>query len=173
MLNIFYPKIYAKDITTIPYEKLLNKNISALIFDIDNTLVPFDIPEATDDIVEFFNNLKTMGFKVCLLSNNNKNRVELFNKKLGVPAVYKAKKPMFKGINMALKLLETKEENTAIIGDQVFTDIWCGNRKKMVTILVKPVANRDEFTVKLKRGIESLVIKSYLNRMKNNKNKTI
>lgn len=173
MLNIFYPKIYAKDITTIPYEKLFNKNIRGLIFDIDNTLVPFDVPEATDDIVKFFNNLKEIGFKVCLLSNNNKNRVELFNKKLGLPAVYNAKKPLLKGINKALKLLGVEEQNTAIIGDQVFTDIWCGNRKKMVTILVKPVANRDEFTVKLKRGIESLVIRLYMNKVINNKKKTI
>lgn len=169
MLNTFYPKIYTKDIKTIPYEKLLEKKIKGLIFDIDNTLVPFDIPHASDDIIEFFEELKVKGFKICLLSNNNKNRVELFNKKLNLPAIYAAKKPMSIGLDKALKLLGTTYSNTAIIGDQVFTDIWCGNKKNMLTILVRPVANRDEFTVKLKRGIERIIVKSYVRKVKKNR----
>ena len=166
MLKIFYPTMYVKNISSVPYEKLLGKNIEGLIFDIDNTLVPFDIPDATDEIVEFFKHLDQMGFKICLFSNNNQKRVELFNEKLGLPAIYAAKKPASKGLKRALQLLDTSEKNTAIIGDQIFTDVWCGNRNGMITILVKPVATRDEFSVKLKRGIERIVVKSYVNKVR-------
>ena len=39
-MNIFYPDIYAKNIFEIDYEKLKNKGIKCLVFDLDNTLVP-------------------------------------------------------------------------------------------------------------------------------------
>jgi len=166
MLEFFYPDMYVRNINTVPYEKLLEKNIKGLIFDIDNTLVPFDIPQPTEEIISFFENLKEMGFKICLFSNNNQARVEFFNENLGLPAIFKARKPSSKGIKKALMLLGTTKENTAIIGDQIFTDVWCGNRQNMITILVKPVATRDEFTVKLKRGIERIVVKSYVRKVK-------
>jgi len=166
MLEFLYPKIYVKNLEAVPYEKLKKKGITALIFDIDNTLVPFDIPEATREIIDYLDNLQKMGFKICLLSNNKKERVDEFNRILGLSAVHKAKKPRKKGIEQALKLLDAKETETAIIGDQIFTDVWGGNRKGLVTILVKPVSTRDEFTVVLKRGVERLVIKSFVRHAK-------
>ena len=37
-MNIFYPDIYAENIFKIDYEKLKDKCIKCLIFDLDNTL---------------------------------------------------------------------------------------------------------------------------------------
>lgn len=166
--NIFYPDIYVRNIYVIPYEKLLNKGIDCLIFDIDNTLVPYDMPNATEKLVGFLNYLRAAGFKIALLSNNNKKRVELFNEQFKFHAIYDAKKPRLIGINRALELLETNNENTAIIGDQIFTDIWCGNLSGMLTILTKPVENRDTFGVFLKRGIERVIVRSFVKYAKKN-----
>jgi hypothetical protein len=49
----------------------------------------------------------------------------------------------------------------ALIGDQIFTDIYCGNRSGTYTILVKPVTSKDPFFIKLKRIPERWLIKYY------------
>ncbi|MDR2904288.1 MAG: YqeG family HAD IIIA-type phosphatase [Clostridiales bacterium] len=162
MFKRFYPKTYLENIYQIDFARLKKNGVAGLIFDIDNTIAPFDIPEPDDRITDFFVKLTGMGFKVCLLSNNNEGRVALFNKKLKLFAIHSAGKPKLSGINKALGLLGTTPDQTVLIGDQVFTDIWCGNRKGIYTVLVKPIAQRDEWTVRLKRGAEKIVVKAYL-----------
>ena len=161
MLKRFFPQVYVDSIYDIAYEELLKQNIKGLIFDIDNTLAPFDVPTPDDRLIKFIQDLQQKGFKICLLSNNKQHRVDTFNS-LKLPAVAKAGKPKLTGVKTALSMLGTDSNNTVIIGDQVFTDVWCGNRMHMYTILVKPIAIRDEFTVKLKRGLEKIVIKIYM-----------
>ncbi len=161
MLKRFYPTHYYESVKHIKYEELLAKGKTSLIFDLDNTLAPFDIVHPTDDIIKFVEGLKKKGFKVCLVSNNKGKRVEIFNEKLGLPMVSKAGKPKLGGITKAIKLLGADKDECVMIGDQMFTDVWVGNRLGIVSILVKPIANRDEFTVKLKRGTEKIVFKQY------------
>ena len=55
----------------------------------------------------------------------------------------------------------TNKDNTLVIGDQIFTDVWGGNRLGIKTILVVPVSDRDEWITWIKRGIERLVIRLY------------
>lgn len=167
-LNMFYPDIYVGNIYKIPYNKLKKKGIKALIFDIDNTLVPYDTPDPDEGLIDFLEILSESGFSIALLSNNNKDRVQIFNKPLGFHAIHDAKKPRLVGMNQALELLGTDRHNTAIIGDQVFTDIWCGNLSGMLTILTKPVENRDTFGVYLKRGIERVIVRSFVRKVKKN-----
>ena len=164
--KLFYPDIYVRNIYAVPYDKLMKKGITTLIFDIDNTLVPYDMPIATDELVHLFQKLQASGFKIGLLSNNNQERVELFNEDIGVHAIYDAKKPRLIGLHQVLDLLETEGKNAAIIGDQIFTDIWCGNANNMVTILTKPVENRDTFGVFLKRGVERVIVRSFVRHAK-------
>ena len=67
-------------------------------------------------------------------------------------------KPMLKGYRYALDLLDVNKENACMIGDQIFTDIWGANRFGIMSILVRPFDNNEEFWVKLKRPIENLLI---------------
>ncbi len=162
MLKRFYPKKFVKDVRSIDYDTLLKKGYNVLLFDLDNTIAPFDIPEPTDVDIEFFKSLVNKGFKICLVSNNKPDRVHKFNEKLALAVVPKAGKPKSSGILKAIKLIDGNIDNTVLVGDQLFTDVWVGNRLGLFTILVEPIANRDEFTVKLKRGIEKLVFNQYL-----------
>ncbi len=164
MLKKFFPHVYYNSIYDIPLNKLHSKNIKGIIFDIDNTLAPFDIKHPDKKLKDFFNNLKAEGFKVSLVSNNKKNRVEIFNKQLKLPAVSKAGKPRLGGLIKVMKLMGTDKRNTALVGDQIFTDMWAGNRMGIYTILVKPICERDEWTVKLKRGVENQFLKIYFKR---------
>lgn len=161
-MKFLFPHIYAKSIKHVPYEKLLQKNIKAIIFDIDNTLVPHDMKHAPKELISFLSDIKKMGFKIVLLSNNNKNRVLTFNKPFSFYAVYNAKKPRSYGINKALNMLNLLPHQTAIVGDQIFTDVWCGNKNGMVTILTRPITSRDTFGVFLKRGIERCIVKKFV-----------
>ena len=168
-MNFLYPDLYVKNVAAVPYDKLLKKGITTLVFDIDNTLVPFDEPEADERLVAFIEGLKDKGFTVALLSNNNQERVEYFNRKLDVIAVYNAKKPNTQGINRVLRLAEAYPAQAAMIGDQVFTDVWVGNRKGMITILTRPIEKRDTFGVTLKRGPERLIVKAFVKKIKRNR----
>ena len=157
-----YPAMYAKNALAVDYEKLRGRRgIEALIFDIDNTIAPFDVADPPEEAVNFLLSLKAKGFSVCLLSNNSRARVLRFNKTMRLFAVHRAGKPGSKGVKRAMRLMRSEPENTAIIGDQVFTDVLCGNIWGLYTILVRPVSDRDEFTVRLKRGLESIVLKAY------------
>lgn len=162
MLERFYPTIYVENVSVIDYDDLLKRGKIGLLFDLDNTLAPFDIVYPTDDIISFISSLLERGFKVCLVSNNKGTRVEVFNEKLNLPMVSKAGKPKKKGISKALSLLNVTPQQAVMIGDQLFTDVYVGNRLNMETILVKPISDRDEFTVKLKRGIEKIVFNKYM-----------
>ena len=156
-----YPKAYYKSVFDISFESLKRSAIKGLAFDIDNTLSPFDIPEPDAETVEFFRRAKQEGFSLCLISNNSKKRVELYNKKLNIPFVCKAKKPLTRGLKQAMSQMGTVRDNTVLIGDQIFTDILCGNMAGVKTILVEPKTDRDEWFIRIKRSFEKTVIDSY------------
>ena len=166
MLKRFFPSCCMDSVYDIPYESLKASGITALIFDIDNTLVPHDIPHPTAEVTALFTRLLGMGFKICLLSNNSAARVAGFNDTLQFPNIAKARKPSRRGIRRAMALLEAVPAETVLIGDQIFTDVWGGNRAGIKVILIKPVSARDEITVRLKRGVEKMLVNEYLRRQK-------
>ncbi len=169
MFNRFYPDIYVKDIYSINYENLKSKGVKTIMFDLDNTLVPFDIEYPTEEIKGLFERLSGDGFTVLIVSNNGLGRVTKFAEKLSVRYIHKAGKPKITKIKNFILENGGNLSESAIVGDQLFTDMWVGTRLNLTKILVEPIANRDEFTVKLKRGLEKLVFKNYL-RKQSNKN---
>ncbi|MDR2166220.1 MAG: YqeG family HAD IIIA-type phosphatase [Clostridiales bacterium] len=157
----FFPAEMAESVRHIDYGKFWERGIRGLIFDIDNTLASFDVPEPCADTMAFLRGLNDMGFAIAFLSNNSKERVENFNKNLGYPHVWKAKKPRLGGILRALDMLGLPKEQVVLIGDQIFTDCWVGQRAGIYTVLTKPIAARDEWQVKLKRYPERLVLRAF------------
>ena len=57
----YVPDIYQKSIYTIDYDKLKARGIKCLLYDLDNTLVPFDVKEANQKIKNLFDELKEKG----------------------------------------------------------------------------------------------------------------
>lgn len=170
ILEYFYPHIYVESIYDLPLEKLKERGIKGLIFDIDNTIAPHDVAEPDEKFIEFSKTLKEMDFSLAILSNNNQNRVNLFNQQLQFHAVYKGGKPNTKKIKSIMEALNLSPSNTAMIGDQVFTDMFCGRLAKTLCIYTKPVCNRDQFVTKVKRGAEKQVLKQYFKMLENKKN---
>ena len=158
MIKKFYPDLIADDVKKIDLNYLIENNIKGLILDIDNTLVPDYVKEAGDDIIEWLDKVKKMGLKICIVSNATQKRVLKFNEKLGFDAISRASKPSRKPFLKAIKLMGIKAEETAVIGDQLFTDIYGGNKLNMFTILVKPIATKEFILVRMKRLAEKFVL---------------
>lgn len=93
----------------------------------------------------------------CIVSNNFTPRVRRVGAALGLPVVGWALKPVPVGLWRAMAIMRTRPATTALIGDQLFTDVLGGNLLGMYTILVEPLS-RDEFpTTRLVRRMERLV----------------
>jgi len=161
MLKFLLPTHYFKSIFEIKIEELKEQGIKGIIFDIDNTLVPYDEIEPNEKIIAFFQQIRDAGITITLVSNNTEDRVMKFNEKLKVFAIHKSQKPFTKSFKKALRLMNCKKEEAVIVGDQIFTDVYGGNKAGIKTILVVPVSDKDEWITKIKRGLEKKVIAYY------------
>lgn len=164
ILERFFPDLYIQSVYELPLEQLKHMGIRGLVFDIDNTVAPFDVADPDEKLIAFFEDLKKQGFKLCILSNNNKERVHRFNTPLRTLAVHKAGKPGYKKLHKALAKLGLDPSEAAMVGDQVFTDMWCGHRAGLYSIMTAPICNRDQLVTKVKRGMERQVMKIYFRR---------
>lgn len=159
---IFYPKSYFKNILEINSNFLIEHNIKAVLLDIDNTLIDYD-NNMILGLEEWVEDIRKHNIKLCILSNtNNKKKAEKMAKKLDIPYIYFAKKPLKFGFNRAKKLLKIEDSKSiAVIGDQVLTDVLGANRSGMYSILVSPLKDKDIFVTRFNRILEKRILKKY------------
>ena len=75
-----------------------------------------------------------------MLSNNrHPERPRRFSQALGVPFLGHAGKPKPGGFRRAMEQMGCTPEQTAIVGDQLFTDILGGRNAGVFTLLVEPI----------------------------------
>ena len=160
MFSKFYPKQYANSSYDINYLQLYKQGFRGILFDIDNTLVEHDA-DASERAIQLFEKLKEIGFQVCLISNNGKERVERFNKNIGANYIYKAHKPGKKSYLKAMELMNTSVKDTVFVGDQLFTDVYGANRVGMYSFLVNPISPKEEIQIVFKRRLEKIVLHFY------------
>ncbi|MCX7843280.1 MAG: YqeG family HAD IIIA-type phosphatase [Clostridia bacterium] len=160
MLEKLYPDLYLDKVQDIDLDFLRKHNIKGLILDIDNTLVPHGL-EADDNAVAWMERVQAEGFKVCIVSNASKKRVIKFNERLRVAAIHRASKPGTRAFLKALEIMGLMPGEAAVVGDQIFTDIYGGNRLNLLTILVKPIDKKEFFIVRLKRIFEKGILSKY------------
>ena len=149
MFRCFFPDEYLDSAYGIDYEKLYKEGYRGLLFDIDNTIVPHGAP-ADDRAKKLFEKLRTLGFRYCFVSNNQKPRVEPFAK--AVEGDF---------IENACQVIGIDLDRTIFIGDQLFTDIYGAKRAGIQTILVKPIHPKEEIQIVLKRYLEKIVLHFY------------
>ncbi len=156
---IFKPKIWIKNVLCIDKEFLEKNGIDALILDLDNTLSLHGDPAAEQGIPEWLDKMKELGVKMRVVSNNTSKRVAPLAAKLGLEFTANGAKPLTFGLNRALKALGTERKRTAVVGDQIFTDVMGGNFARMITILVDPFQLEKSLPFRIKRSIENLVFR--------------
>lgn len=148
-MDNFIPDMYQKSIYHIDYERLANDGIKCLLFDLDNTCIPYKDNEPNKKLIELFEDLKDMDFKIIIFSNATKRRIAPFKKILNVDCLAMAGKPRKKNFLKVLKLFNYNLSEVAIIGDQLYKDILGGNRVGIKTILVNPMSLDDYLITKL------------------------
>ena len=143
---------------------LVQHNIRAVVLDIDNTLEPYEHAHPGEHVKKWLADLRAAGIGAAFVSNNNKERVELFNKELGLPAFYKAGKPFKKNVLRAMKIMGADNKSTLLMGDQVFTDVWAARNAGVISVLVPPINDKKDPFTKFKRILEKPIVNRYKRR---------
>ena len=164
-MSIFFPGEYLDSTYVIDFDKLYKDGYRAVIFDVDNTLVPHGEP-ADERAKALFAHLKQLGYSCMLLSNNKEPRVKMFNEAVKVNYIFKANKPLPGNYQKAMRVMGSTKENTIFIGDQIFTDVYGAKRTGIHGILVKPIHPKEEIQIVLKRYLEKIVLYFYKRSLK-------
>ena len=153
------PKIKLEKVTDISIEILNKYGIKALILDVDNTLSTHHGQVLTDGLPEWLETMRKNGIKMTVLSNSNSKRLTPFAKKIGLDFISLGLKPLPFGYLRALKRLGTGKKETAIVGDQLFTDVVGGNFVGVTTVLLTPIKPETSLRFRCKRRVERFVMK--------------
>lgn len=159
--GMFHPSVSVGEIADITVELLEKHDIKGLILDMDNTLVPNHSAQADDKTLKWIEDLLSAGYKMCIVSNARRKRVEKFIDKVKLPAVHNAMKPRMKAFTRAGTMMGIPNRHIAVVGDQVFTDVYGGNRAGMFTILVNPIDPRESSLIRFKRIFERRILKRH------------
>ena len=162
-MRLLRPAEYRRSIFEIDLDRLKQKGYTAIMLDLDNTLVRWNDPDPTPRLMDWLAKVQQMGFKPCIVSNNSGARVQEFAAKVGIPFIPKAIKPRRTGFRKAMERLGVSATQTVVVGDQIFTDILGGNRSGAYTILVVPIDPREFIFTQMVRKVERRVLK-YLDR---------
>ncbi|MFC1766965.1 YqeG family HAD IIIA-type phosphatase [Candidatus Margulisiibacteriota bacterium] len=155
-MSVFKPKEYRDSIHDIDLQDLKNKGISHLIVDLDETLRKRNDDHIPASSIEWINKAKEAGFNLCVSSNSFFPwKFKKIREKLNVPCYAFTIKPLPFAFWKALKILSSKTSNTAMIGDQLFTDIVGANLLGIYTIMVAAVTKDEKgFHRRLMRWVE-------------------
>ena len=158
-MDIFLPDRYYKNIYEINYMKLKEDGIKCLLFDLDNTIVPPNISKPDKKVRDLFDNLKEQDFKIIIMSNSPKKRLSPFKDELIVDCSASSVKPSKTKFLKILKEYNLDLSETVIIGDQLITDVFGGNRVGITSILVNPISKNDITVTKFNRKLEKIIEK--------------
>lgn len=158
MLNLFLPNKHVDSIFEIKPEFLQSIGKRGVIIDLDNTLVPWNVDHATEEVIQWLKKMEEASIKVTIFSNNTKERVTVFADPLKTPFIYKARKPLQRAFKQANEQMQLRRDEIVVIGDQLLTDIFGGNRAGFYTILVVPIVQSDAPITKFNRNLERLIL---------------
>lgn len=157
MIEKVIPDIYQKSIYYINYDKLYKKGIRCIIFDLDNTITPSHIKKPTKRLKKLFDELRDKGFKVIIMSNAPKHRIEPFKTYLNVDACAFSLKPRKNKYERIMEKFKYKHTEVAAVGDQLLTDIYGANKLDLTSILVNPLTDHDFTITLINRIIEKFI----------------
>lgn len=159
-LDLLCPHLFLARVEDIHLEDLKRRGYEALIFDLDNTLVSWrSFGRIKPSVRQWVERARELGFKMHIVSNCRfQGRVAKFSRLLGIPAIPRALKPRPDGFQQAIASMGCEVGRTAVIGDQIFTDVLGGNKLGLLTILVLPVDTNEFFATILTRTLERITL---------------
>jgi HAD superfamily phosphatase (TIGR01668 family) len=159
MLTLITPHLQLPSVLELDSARVRALGLDGLLLDVDGTLKDHGAAQFPAAVVAWARALRGAGVRLCLLSNGHARRIEPLAKRLDVPFVAKAFKPLPTGCRAALQLMELRPARAAIVGDQVFADILAGRLAGLFTILVTPTSPVEPWFTRIKRPLERRVLR--------------
>jgi len=159
MLTLVTPHLYLDNVLELTAGRLRAAGRTGLLLDVDCTLKNYHDRHIGPAVVAWAAGLLQDGLRLCLLSNGRAERIERLAQSLQIPFVARALKPLPYGCRAALRMLELRAEETAIVGDQLFADVLAGRLAGLFTILVRPTSPAEPLWTRVKRPLERRVLR--------------
>lgn len=157
-MSLLVPDRYYTNVQAIDLADLRRLGVEALLLDLDNTLIARDSREIRAEMRDWSARMSAEGFRLAIVSNNWHAIVKGEAAALGIPLVGRAIKPLPFAFRRGMRLLGATPARTAVIGDQIFTDVLGGNLVGATTVLVDPLSRTDLPHTLLLRLIESRIM---------------
>lgn len=160
-MSIFYPHERYRRITDIDPAALRTAGIEAMVLDVDNTLTTHDNPAPAPGVTDWLRRAEAVGLRLVILSNNSPERVEPFARMLGLQFEAKGRKPLPGGVRRACARLNASPGRTALVGDQIFTDMLGGRLAGTRCLFVDHIEPEAGWFFRLKRRLEKGILRRY------------
>ncbi len=147
------PRLVLERLTDITPALLSQNGVRALLMDFDNTIVPYTSDQPAPELLDWLAGMKRAGVFLCVVSNSRDMRVARFCEHYELPCVTHSRKPFQKGIRLALCRYGLSPTATALVGDQIYTDVLGANCGGLCSILVRPLCLHNIW-LRLRHGLE-------------------
>ena len=162
ILEYFLPDRCFRTFDKLTPDRLKKLGIKGLFLDIDNTIAPYEEALPGQRALDWFREMEKAGIRIAFVSNNNAERVDLFNRDLGYPHFSNSGKPLGKNVRRAMRAMGTTRKTTALMGDQIFTDILAARLAGLKrTFLVPPIKDKKDWLTQGKRMLEKPILYAY------------
>jgi HAD superfamily phosphatase (TIGR01668 family) len=160
ILKLLTPSQVVKKVGDIRPADLKARGITAIITDLDNTLVPWRRYNIAEGVVDWLAELERENIKIVIASNTlHTSRLKQLAATMKIPFVDRVRKPWVGGFVRSMAMMGSTPEQTAVFGDQIFTDVLCGNKLGLFTILIRPPLAKEEFiSTMMLRFVENAII---------------
>ena len=133
------PNRMTEKVSDLTPEYLQQAGIRFLMMDFDNTIVPYTADKPTEETEQWLRDLQTSEIGICVVSNSKKQRVVHFCKERNIPCITHSRKPFSKGIRQCMERFGLEPSSTALVGDQIYTDVLGANAAGIGSVLVRPI----------------------------------
>ena len=157
-IDDYRPTYMVEAVYDLRADDLLRNGITAVLVDLDNTLIAWNNPDGTPEVRAWLDEMTIADITVVVVSNNNFKRVERAVSHFGVDFISRAMKPFSRGINIAIKRYGFDRDEIIMVGDQLMTDIRASHRAGIKSVLVKPLVTSDAWNTKFNRWRERRVL---------------
>jgi len=156
--RMLLPDLHVASVTDVTVDWLRQRGVVGVLVDADDTLVPGDDRALEPEHRAWVADLLAAGLRVGILSNGTARRVADLGRLLGVPAIALAGKPFGFAFRRALRTLGTSASTTAMVGDQLFTDVLGARCAGLTSVLVSPLTPGRHAHTRVARRLERWVL---------------
>ncbi len=159
-MSIFTPFEMFGKIVDITPEYLKENNIKTLLLDVDNTLSRHHEGILYKGVAEWLEKMQKNGIGLLIVSNSKNCRIEPFAKTVGLDFEALSLKPLPKGIKRGIKKIGADKKTTALVGDQIFTDVLGAKISGIKALFVRYIEAEKGRSFKIRRYFERKILKN-------------